>query len=224
MISMWNLKFKVANKDSIYTPLTLNHKIVDYFYPVDRFKKGNKISILGIHTLEGEEKEQNRFIRELQKSKKVKKFKRDGNKIVLLVEEEEKFYELLYNPELYLPSPTVVKEGFEYWNVAAWDRTILEDLIKEIRKWKDKLSEFELLKLQKTDLKEVYFPMLHPLLPERQKKAFEIAVKNGYYKFPRKKDLSALAKIMGVTTSTYHENLRKAEARLLPFFAHNLVY
>ena len=89
---MWNLKFKVANKDSIYTPLTVNHDIVDYFYPVDRYKKGSKIFILGIHTLEGEEKEQNRFVRELQKSKKVKKFKRDGNKIILLVEEEEMFY------------------------------------------------------------------------------------------------------------------------------------
>src|SRR3989344_5198240 len=136
---MWNLKFKVVNKDSIYTPPTVNHKIIDYFYPVDRYKKGKKILIFGIHTLEGDEKEQNRFVTELRKSKKIKKFKRDGNKLVLLVEEEEKFYELLYNPELYLPSPTVAKDGYEYWNVAAWDRSILEDSIKEIGKWKDKL-------------------------------------------------------------------------------------
>jgi predicted DNA binding protein len=221
---MWNLKFRVLNKDSIYTPPTLKFKIIDYFYPVDRYKKGNKILILGIHTLEGEEKEQNKFINLLKKNKKVKKFKKDGNKFIMLVEEEEKFYELLYNPELYLPSPTIIKEGYEYWNVAAWDRSVLEGLIKEIGKWKDKLQDFHLLKLQKSDLNEVYFPMLHPNLPEKQKESFIIALKNGYYSFPRKKDLKDLARIAGVSVSTYHENLRKAEAKLLPFFGHNIKF
>ena len=57
-------------------------------------------------------------------------------------------------------------------------------------------------------------------LPEKQKEAFDIAVKNGYYKFPRKIDLTGLAKLAGVSASTFHENLRKAEAKLLPFFGH----
>ncbi|HLC31748.1 MAG TPA: helix-turn-helix domain-containing protein [Candidatus Nanoarchaeia archaeon] len=216
---MWNLKCKVRNSDSVYTSLTASHNIIDYFYPVDRYKKGNKIYILGIHTLEGTEKEQDRFIREINKKKKVKKLKRDHNKIVLLVAEEEKFYELLYNPELYFPSPTIVKEGYEYWSIAAWDRTILEELIKEMGKWKDKLHDFTILKLQKTGLKEVYFPKIKAKLPEKQKEAFHLALKNGYYQFPRSIDLEQLAQKMHIATSTYHEHLRKAEARLLPFFA-----
>ena len=40
---MWSLKFKVLNKDSIYTLLTAKYKVIDYLYPVDYYKKGNKI-------------------------------------------------------------------------------------------------------------------------------------------------------------------------------------
>lgn len=40
---MWNLKFKVRNTDIVYTPLTEKFKVVDYMYPVDRYKKGKKL-------------------------------------------------------------------------------------------------------------------------------------------------------------------------------------
>ncbi|MEK6891138.1 MAG: helix-turn-helix domain-containing protein [Nanoarchaeota archaeon] len=219
---MWSLKFKVKNIDSVYSKLSEKHKVVDYFYPVDRYLKGKKIFILGIHTLEGEDKEINRFCNDIKKSKNVAKFERNENIIILLISEEEKFYSLLYDPELYLPSPVIVKEGYEEWNVAAWDREILEKLMNEILKWKDKLKNFELKSIEKTKLNDIYFPKIIPELPEKQKEAFRLAVENEYYTWPRKKDLSDLAKMMKISISTYQEHLRKAEAKLLPFFSRNL--
>ncbi|MFA5992672.1 MAG: helix-turn-helix domain-containing protein [Candidatus Pacearchaeota archaeon] len=219
---MWSLKFKVENLDSIYTVLTKKYNVTDYFYPVDRYKKGNNILILGIHILEGEEKDKKSFVNELKKNTKVLKFECNKNMLIVLIKEEEKFYELLYNPELYLTHPVTAKQGYEYWNVSSWDRTLLEGLIKEIEKWKEKLKNFQLQSIQKTNLNDIYFPKLSPELPEKQKQAFEIAIKNNYYTFPRKVDLSDLAKIMKISTSTYQEHLRKAEAKLLPFFAENL--
>ena len=219
---MWNLKFKVKNIDSVYSYLTHKYKVVDYFYPVDRFVKNDRIHIFSIHLLEGEESEKEKFSEELKQNKKVEKFQRDDDRIVALVAEEEKFYEMLYDPELYLPRPVLIKDGYEYWSVAAWDREKLSALIDEMEHWKKKLVDLQIQKIQRDDLKEVYFPKIIPEIPKKQKLAFEIAVKNGYYKFPRKSDLSHLAKVMGVTAQTFHEHLRKAEEKLLPFFSENI--
>ncbi len=216
---MWNLKFKVKNTDIVYTPLTEKYEVIDYMYPVDRYKKGNKIFILSVHVLEGDEKEIKKFSIDLKKHEKVIEFEKEEDRILTLIAEEEKFYELLYNPELYMPSPVLIKEGYEYWSIASWNREILEQLITEIEKWSMKLHDFQLLQLSKGNLKEIYFPKILPVLPEKQKRAFEIAINNGYYKFPRKINLIKLAKVMKVSTQTFHEHLRKAESKLLPFFA-----
>ncbi|MBS3093634.1 helix-turn-helix domain-containing protein [Candidatus Pacearchaeota archaeon] len=220
---MWNLKFKVKNTDIVYTPLTEKYKIIDYMYPVDRFKKDNKIFMLSIHVLDGEEKEIKKFTQAFKKNKKVKEFEKNENRIVALIAEEEKFYDLLYNPELYLPSPVLIKDGYELWNIAAWKREILQELISEIEKWDKKLYDFELLQLKKGTLKEIYFPKILPILPPKQKQAFQFAITHHYYTFHRKANLGHLAKIANVSTQTFQENLRKAEAKLLPFFAEDIL-
>lgn len=219
---MWTLKFKVKNVDSVYSYLTHKFDVIDYFYPVDRFRKDNRIHIMSIHLLEGDEKEKDKFAKELKSNKKVENFRRDEDRIVALVKEEEKFYELLYDPELYLPKPVVIQDGYEIWHVASWEREKLSKLIDEMEKWTTKLQELQVLKLSRENLKDVYFPKIVPEIPDKQKYAFQLAVENGYYKFPRNHDLSHLAKIMGVTTQTFHEHLRKAESKLLPFFSENV--
>lgn len=216
---MWGLKFKVLNKDSIYTLLTSEYNVVDYLYPVDYFKKNGKVFILGIHILEGEEDEKRKFKNALKKNNKVKEFEDNGDEIVTLIGEEEHFYELLFSAELYHPAPVVIKDGYEQWNVGAYNRKLLEGLIKEIQKWKTKFPEFTLQNLGKLDMDKIYFPKIRPALPDKQKEAFELALKRGYYTWPRKVDLGDLAKEMSISVSTYQEHLRKAEAKLLPFFA-----
>ena len=71
---MWTLKFTVQNKDSIYTLLTSKYKVTDYFYPINYYKKKNNVFILGIHLLEGEQKEIDSSAEELRKHKKKKQF------------------------------------------------------------------------------------------------------------------------------------------------------
>lgn len=215
---MWSLKFKVLNKDSIYTLLTQQYNIIDFMHPVDHFKKQGKVQILGIHVLEGEESEKRQFIADLKKNKKVKEIEENKNHLTTLIAEEEYFYELLFAAELYHPAPVVIKNGYEEWHVASFNRILLQNIIKEIEKWKDKFPEFELYSLAKTKSDEIYFPKIRPNLPEKQKKSFDLALKRGYYNWPRKVDLGDLAKEMNVSTATFHENLRKAEAKLLPFF------
>jgi len=219
---MWNLRFKVKNVDNVYSYLTEKYDVIDYFYPVDRYRKGKKIHILSIHVLEGDESEKDKFARELKRNPKVEEFERDKDRIVVLVKEEEKFYDLLYDPMLYFPSPVLIENGYGYWNVAAWDRRVLSKLVDEIEKWKDKLLDFELLALEKKNLKDIYFPRILPDVPDKQQLAFQLAVENGYYGFPRRVPLGHLAQVMGVSTQTFHEHLRKAEAKLLPYFSEHV--
>ena len=66
------------------------------------------------------------------------------------------------------------------------------------------------------------FQQLHPKLSPKQKEAVELAVKEGYYNYPRKIDLEGLAKLSKVKRQTYQENLRRAEKKLVPFLIENI--
>jgi predicted DNA binding protein len=52
-------------------------------------------------------------------------------------------------------------------------------------------------------------------LSPRQREAFALARREGYYDRPRRTSTEALAAAMGVTSATFREHLRKAEAKLL---------
>jgi len=56
-------------------------------------------------------------------------------------------------------------------------------------------------------------------LPPQQREAFVLAVRRGYYEIPKKATLEELARVMGISPSTFAEHLRRAEAKFLPFLA-----
>ncbi|WP_123623081.1 helix-turn-helix domain-containing protein [Halorubrum sp. CSM-61] len=51
-------------------------------------------------------------------------------------------------------------------------------------------------------------------LSARQRETFDLARERGYYAWPRKVSPETLATELGITTSTFHEHLRKAEEKL----------
>ena len=52
-------------------------------------------------------------------------------------------------------------------------------------------------------------------LSPRQREVFQLARQSGYYAHPKAATASDLADELGVTTSTVHEHLHKAEQKLL---------
>ena len=54
-------------------------------------------------------------------------------------------------------------------------------------------------------------------LSEKQKKSLDIAIKNGYYAFPRKINLNQLAKIARISKQSFQESLCRAENKLIPY-------
>ena len=55
-----------------------------------------------------------------------------------------------------------------------------------------------------------------PDFTDKQKRAFELAVENGYYDIPKRIDLRRLAKVMEISIATYQEHLKRAEAKIIP--------
>ncbi|MDD5191576.1 MAG: helix-turn-helix domain-containing protein, partial [Candidatus Nanoarchaeia archaeon] len=109
------------------------------------------------------------------------------------------------------------KEGFEITEVACWDRKVLQDLINSLEKNKT-TTYFEILQFNEKKMEEMYISKLLPKLPIKQKEAITLALKNGYYNYPRKVNLDKLAKVSKVSKQTFRENLRKAEAKIIPKF------
>jgi predicted DNA binding protein len=71
-------------------------------------------------------------------------------------------------------------------------------------------------------IKNLMIESILPNLSEQQRKAFELALENDYYGYPRKIKLIDLAKRMNVSVSTFQFHLAKAEEKLMPFFSKKL--
>lgn len=187
-------------------------------FPLTSWNKGNHEYVFGEHILIGENKDINQFVRDLKKDKKAIKVEKVNN-IVYLIEKHKhiKIPARLYNRQFFLVKPVYVdKEGYEFWEIASFDKNILIKYISDIKKQKD--FQVEIGKIVETKIKSVWYEKTMPIMSEKQKRAFELALENGYYKFPRKIDLGGLAKRMKVSTSTFQEHLRKAEAKIIPSF------
>lgn len=108
-------------------------------------------------------------------------------------------------------------DGFEYWCLAAWNRAIL---IKAFDASKH-FGSSELLEIKETKIDKIFFPHITPNLTEKQLQAMKLAIKNGYYKFPKQTNLEQLAKQIGISKETFFEHLAKAESKIIPFLTEN---
>jgi DNA-binding CsgD family transcriptional regulator len=58
-------------------------------------------------------------------------------------------------------------------------------------------------------------PLPTDRLSHRQREVFQLARRRGYYQYPKTTSATELAEELGVTTSTVHEHLQKAEQKIL---------
>jgi len=214
---MWYLKFKVKHKDCIFSSLAIKYNLHIEFYPMNHYIKECFLFTPSIHLVKGEEKNIKQYLKELKENERVEKLE-ISNVIFTLTKEKinQKDYQAIYNPKiLYITPGYNHPDGFEIWEVASWDRMILQNLIEAFETSKN-IIYFEILRFEEKNLDDVYILKLFPELPKKQKQAIELAYSSGYYVYPTKTNLDKLAKILGVSKQTFQENLRKAEARLMP--------
>ncbi|MDP2925718.1 MAG: helix-turn-helix domain-containing protein [Nanoarchaeota archaeon] len=214
---MWYLKFKLKHSDCIVSPLAEKYNLNIEFYPLGHYFKGDFIYTSSIHTAKGREENIKKYIRDLKKDKRIKRI--EVSKVIFTLAKEpasKKTYQIMYSPQLLYITPGFnASDGSEVWEIACWDRKPLVELI-DVMERATTTTYFEVLKFEEKNIDDIYILKLFPELPKKQKEAINLAYKLGYYQFPKKTDLNKLSKIAGISKSTFQENLKKAEARLMP--------
>ena len=216
---MWVAKFKNWHKDCLIRPLCVKYNVTDLVYLINSWIEKGKFYYTELHILQGNQEDVKNFIKDFKKEKSMIKFENIGNHIITLNEKkfDQKFYTLVFDPKLIYIKPVVQRtDGFEDWELACWEKEPLMNIMKI------PTFDMKLIYIKKIKLNEIFIPQIYPKLSSKQKEAIELAVKEGYYNYPRKIDLEKLAKIKKVRRQTYQEHLRRAEKKLIPFLTENI--
>lgn len=208
---MWVAKFTFDASKALIGGLAVKHKINLYVYPfyIHEYGENVRVSFFILFLNNHSEK----FVRELKKSDKIVFCNdKDGFLIGQLVEPRK--YSVIYDPEIIHLRPWFVdgENSVETFLVGSYKRKYLTSIANII---KDKhLGRLDYIKWR--DVSQFFIVNVMPNITKKQRKAIDLALKNGYYEYPRKTTLKSLAKIMKVSYATYQAHLRKAEQKLLP--------
>lgn len=215
---MWVAKVKLLDKNCIFATKHRKYNLQSYEQALTHYNKGKSYFFMSSHILIGSLESKQKYLKDLKKDKRIKKLDVNGDLTVELVEKklsdmDLSVYQSFYNPEIIFTKPGFVdSDGWEYYEFASWNRDAINKVIDAV----EKSYAGQLLKLKETSKYEIYMPKILPKLSNKQKEAVSIAVKEGYYNFPRRIELKALAKLSKLSFSTFREHLRKAENNLLP--------
>lgn len=116
--------------------------------------------------------------------------------------------------------PIRMHDGTEHWTVlTTLNRKQIRSALDDVREQEDA----EITVRQMVRATDVVGRGTLPLdwLSVRQREVFELARERGYYAWPKEVTPKELADELGITTSTLHEHLYKAEAKLLDSFKTN---
>lgn len=209
---MWIAEIKLKHK-CILGDRCEKFKIILQSVAFSTFKEKGKTITSSMHYMSGVSKNIDEFIRDLKNDKNVIKLERKGDMFFLLEKAEVKAV-AFYTPKIIFIKPVLINsQGYETWMIGSWEKEEISKFINNVEK---KIKDFKLLKFYQTSINNVFFPKLMPDLTEKQKRAIELAIEEGYYKSPRRIDLRKLAKIMGISLATYEQHLRVAEEKLIP--------
>lgn len=216
---MWIVKIKIRH-DCVIGNRCRKFKVQTLGAPFSIYKEKGKTCSPQVQTLYGKEKNIKRFIQDLKEDKRVTKLETEGNTVFFLEVRKEPITASFYDPKLVFAKPVRVDtDGFEYWELASWNKS---NLLKFVNETKRAFKEHKLLKIKEIKIRDAYFAHLAPQLSPNQKEALEMAIKNGYYNYPRQVELRALAKAMKISLATYREHLRRAEQKVIPDLLHSL--
>lgn len=212
---MWLCKFRLRDSSCPFSSRTQQFHLYCYQYPLRAYKKENKWFYVSSNILFGEEKNKQDFIDDIKKDKRIIDIKVDGNFLITTVSGRyEEWIKDFYNQSLIFAKPVInAPDGNECWEICSFDREVLTNIFSIAR---EKVGAV-LLNMKEMKPVSLFVPKIMPELTDQQRKAFEIAMKQGYYSFPRKINLDELSRFMNLSRPTYQEHLRKAEIKLIEF-------
>ena len=194
---------------------------------MDYYTEKDKIYFINSGVVFGEEKNKKLFFNDLKRDKQIEKIEINGDSFISIYSEKKTSLRILalktiYNKKIIFLKPTIFdEEGFEEWEIGSFERSNLEKVIKFSKKLQKRLKKgkFNLLKFKEEKVNNLIFQSIIPNLSSQQKKVLDLAIEKGYYNYPRKIKMEDLAKLSGISRSTFQFHLAKAEAKMIPFLA-----
>jgi predicted DNA binding protein len=120
--------------------------------------------------------------------------------------------------------PTLTRDGKDTVAILVPDERALRTLASTLRddfevklKYKKTLAPGALAGFDAADFMRMQVATSG--LSGKQRDAFLLATRKGYWRLPKRVDIAELAREAGVDEATFSEHLRKAEAKLMPFLA-----
>jgi predicted DNA binding protein len=211
---MWVAKVRLSGETGKIGSRTKKFNISVSGFPVSFYREKDGIYVYMVGFLFGEQKNKERFIRDIKKDKGVLHFENKDDFLIAQVIEPLKLAPM-YDPRIVNLEPVFIDEkGYNHWTIGSWDKTDLMNFLKVV----EREYRGELISVNQRKITNFTILSMQPELTPKQKKAMELAIKENYYSYPRKVELRYLARIMKISYSTFQAHLRKAEQKLIPFF------
>jgi len=211
---MWVAKFSFDASKALIGGLAVKNKTFLHLYPfyIQEQKDCVRISFFILFRQEDSKD----FVRELKNSDRTV-FCNYKNRFLIGQVIEPLKYSILYHPEIIHLRPWVVdgENSLETFVVGSRKRKYLAHISKVIKE--KHLGKLDYIKWR--DIQDFFMVNVMPKITEKQRRAIDLAIKKGYYEYPRKTTLKSLAKTMNISYSTFQAHLRKAEQKLLPGLA-----
>ncbi len=208
---MWVAEFKVWHEGSPLLDETKRLDVkVQVIYLNPHLKRG-KLGLNRCLVVNGPDAK--KYISLLKNDKRLHVKLVDGNQVFYEVKPRASYHTAVISPDLFLVRPIVLEKGWEHWTLASWSKKKLNNFFSSTKR--SKIKTVITLESMRQEQIQIFTPSSLRDLPSRQREAFILAVQNGYYEFPRKANLQLLAKRFGTSVSSFRENLRKAEQKIL---------
>ncbi|PIN75635.1 hypothetical protein COV18_02195 [Candidatus Woesearchaeota archaeon CG10_big_fil_rev_8_21_14_0_10_37_12] len=211
---MWIGHFNVWHENCIYLKNASKYNVVISMYPLSSYREGNYTYHTNVNILIGQENNIRTFVNEIKKDERCLKFSGEGNVFIshIKLKDSDHHTTNYYTPKVFLLKPVVHKDGKEDWLFGAWEKETITDLYKIFKKH----FIVKLVSIEKSDFTDVFVPQVMPKLTNRQKEVLQLAIKDGYFDYPKRTDLEKLAKQMNISRVTFQEHLKKAQSKILP--------
>ncbi|MDP2926462.1 MAG: helix-turn-helix domain-containing protein [Nanoarchaeota archaeon] len=211
---MWIAKIKFSVKETLIGSKAEKYGVSLFAFPLSYTYEKNWIIVHITGTVLGKEKNKKELLKELKKEKRVINFEINNDFFIGTIK-EPLFFKTIYNKDIISIAPAIISDkGYDIFIVGSFKREALIKLAETLEKERNG----ELLSIENKKMSSISITKLRPELTEKQRRAIELAIQHGYYKSPRKIDVQKLAKISGLSYSTFQVHLRKAEEKLIPYY------
>ncbi len=209
---MWVLKLNLKCEGQFMGTLAKKHSVSLSGYPLSFQRKKSCLHLLSFGIIFGDDNHKKAFLEDIGSRKECVSLEHN-NDFFVSITKQPLFTQPLYHPLIFRPSPVIIhKDGFHIWELASFERKLLENVIQFAKK---KIGA-RIVSFKNKNIKQISFTSFPNELTSQQKKAMELAIHQGYYEFPKKVTMESLAKEMKVSYSTYQAHLKKAESRIIP--------